>query len=142
MERLLCSRSDARQAFSSMCRDFGGRPRFSKILTQRNLHQCTRLDSLSNPTPRFDLDSVYGRGPATSRISIAPLGLRLAQGWEVTGSPGLQVCDLPPNGEPARAIRGDPRNDQNVVVSQLHGMSARFHNRMVDVLSGGDPANG
>ena len=31
--------------------------------------------------------------------------------------------------EPARAIIGDPRNDENALVSQLHGLFVRFHNR-------------
>lgn len=32
--------------------------------------------------------------------------------------------------DPARAIIGDPRNDENVMVSQLHASMLRFHNRL------------
>ena len=36
-----------------------------------------------------------------------------------------------PAGQPARAIIGDPRNDENVLVSQLQGLFFRFHNRLI-----------
>jgi hypothetical protein len=39
------------------------------------------------------------------------------------------------DGDPARAIIGDPRNDENVMVSQLQASMLRFHNRMAAVLS-------
>src|SRR5262245_62197902 len=32
------------------------------------------------------------------------------------------------------AAIGDPRNDENVIVSQLHQAMLRFHNRVVDLL--------
>jgi hypothetical protein len=32
--------------------------------------------------------------------------------------------------KPARALIGDPRNDENVIVSQLQGLWHRFHNRL------------
>src|SRR5262249_25107178 len=35
-----------------------------------------------------------------------------------------------------RAIIGDPRNDENVIVSQFHGMMIRFHNRVVSLHPG------
>src|SRR4030095_2809586 len=31
---------------------------------------------------------------------------------------------------PRRALIGDPRNDENVIVSQFHGLFLRFHNRL------------
>ncbi len=43
------------------------------------------------------------------------------------GSPNAQ--DLPRFRE--RALIGDPRNDENSIVSQLQGLFLRFHNRMV-----------
>src|SRR5205085_4135208 len=36
-----------------------------------------------------------------------------------------------PNG-PKRAIIGDKRNDENVIVSQLHSALLQFHNKLVD----------
>ncbi len=32
--------------------------------------------------------------------------------------------------DPARALIGDPRNDENVIVSQLQGLWHRFHNKV------------
>jgi hypothetical protein len=90
-------------------------------------------------TPRFDLDSVYGRGPGDQPYLYAD-GLRFLHGEALTGSAlghALAAKDLPrsrpeaahPNGQ-ARAIIGDPRNDENVIVSQLHGLMLRFHDKL------------
>lgn len=77
-------------------------------------------------TPRFDLDSVYGRGPDDQPYlyddKIFALGDPLTG-----GQPNAQ--DLP-RSRTGRAIIGDPRNDENVIVSQLQGLFLRFHNRV------------
>jgi hypothetical protein len=79
-------------------------------------------------TPAFDLDNVYGRGPADQPYMYdGPkkflLGKPLANG----------APDLPRNNAtPARALIGDPRNDENTIVSQLQGLMLRFHNRYAD----------
>ncbi|MGC4036108.1 MAG: peroxidase family protein [Chitinophagaceae bacterium] len=39
-----------------------------------------------------------------------------------------------------RAIIGDPRNDENVIVSQLQATFIRFHNRVANVLKKKDPS--
>jgi len=39
--------------------------------------------------------------------------------------------DLPRNSQKT-ALVGDPRNDENLIVSQLHLALLRFHNRVVD----------
>jgi len=106
-------------------------------------------------TPRFDLDSVYGRGPDDQPYLYADnrsflLGLPLS-GAEGSSADGTHSADgdlwanpnardlvrnrpLPAEGQldtdRARAIIGDPRNDENVIVSQLQGMWHRFHNRL------------
>src|SRR6202044_1902264 len=36
------------------------------------------------------------------------------------------------NAKPARALIGDPRNDENSIVSQFQCLMLRFHNRLVD----------
>ncbi|PWC51717.1 hypothetical protein TSA6c_17365 [Azospirillum sp. TSA6c] len=81
-------------------------------------------------TPRFDLDSIYGRGPADQPYLYAD-GLRFVLGNKVSQAPERAGPDLPRNPF-ARAIIGDPRNDENLVVSQLHGLFLRFHNHVVD----------
>jgi hypothetical protein len=96
-------------------------------------------DALVNfRTPRFDLDSVYGRGPDDQPYLYRADGIRMVQGRPLTGHPNdAKTRDLPRNspadGEPKRALIGDPRNDENVIVSQLHGTMLRFHNRMADL---------
>lgn len=89
-------------------------------------------------TPRFDLDSVFGRGPDDQPYLYRADGIRLLQGRPLTGNPqDPKTRDVPRNnpvdGEPKRALIGDPRNDENVIVSQLHGSMIRFHNRMADL---------
>ena len=101
-------------------------------------------------TPRFDLDSLYGRGPADQpylyRSGLGPAphptlgfdqrGVMFLAG-ENRGDPadpaqapfaGPDVC----RGSEGRAVIGDPRNDENLIVSQLHSTLLRFHDRMVE----------
>jgi hypothetical protein len=81
-------------------------------------------------TPAFDLDSVYGRGPDDQPYMYNGRGLLL--GRAVGGGSDVNATDLPRNGAtPAVALIGDPRNDENAIITQLHGLFLRFHNRMV-----------
>lgn len=92
-------------------------------------------------TPRFDLDNVYGRGPDDQPYLYSD-GLHFNLGRPLTGAAhNPHARDLPrsnptataTNPDPAkRAIIGDPRNDENVIVSQLQGLFLRFHNRLAD----------
>lgn len=88
-------------------------------------------------TPRFDLDCLYGRGPDDQPYLYESDGLRMLLGRPLTGNPhDPKTRDLPrnapPAGSPRRALIGDPRNDENVIVSQLHATFLRFHNRIAD----------
>lgn len=56
-----------------------------------------------------------------------PLGETLADG---TAPPD---CDVPRTSD-STAIIGDPRNDENVIIAQLHAIFLRFHNRVADQL--------
>jgi hypothetical protein len=83
-------------------------------------------------TPAFDLDNIYGRGPDDQPYMYDKDGKTFLLGEALTGSK-FQVTDLPRNtAEPPRALIGDPRNDENTIVSQLQGLFHRFHNRMVN----------
>jgi len=79
-------------------------------------------------TPAFDLDNVYGRGPGDQPY-LYDNGPKFLLGDPLkNGAP-----DLPRNNAlPRRALIGDPRNDENSIVSQLQGLFLRFHNRAVD----------
>ncbi|MFL6374452.1 MAG: peroxidase family protein, partial [Pyrinomonadaceae bacterium] len=94
-------------------------------------------------TPRFDLDNIYGRGPDDQPYLYQGDGVKLLLGRPLTGNDDPASCDLPRNNPDEgggtsgrrRALIGDPRNDENVIVSQLQALMLRFHNHMVDVLS-------
>jgi hypothetical protein len=96
----------------------------------------SQVDPVTIPnfrTPAFDLDSVYGSGRRASphlydRTSPDGIKLLIDEGW---------TKDVPRNSQDI-AIIGDPRNDENLIVSQLHLAFLKFHNAVVDeVLSGG-----
>ncbi len=98
-------------------------------------------------TPRFDLDALYGQGPDASPFLYewrdrARRGVRLLEGRnpeaDEDGDP-LERRDLQRNRQ-GRAVIGDPRNDENVLVSQLHHAFVRFHNNVVEHVAGASPA--
>ncbi len=109
------------------------------------LDPVSSLDRQNDPdslvdfrTPRFDLDCVYGRGPEDQPYLYRSDGVRMLLGRRLTGNEqDKNSRDLPriaSGAEPRRAVIGDPRNDENVIVSQLHASFLRFHNRVADVL--------
>jgi len=107
-------------------------------------------------TPRFDLDNVYGRGPddqpylyAQARPDDKPDRQKLLVGANgaITGGamPKKAEPDLPRNRDASLddattdvfsrkrvALIGDPRNDENIIVSQLQLAVIRFHNAQID----------
>ena len=96
-------------------------------------------------TPKFDLDNLYGRGPQDQPYLYQDMstvgnadpddGIKLIEGKPI--GPDNQH-DLP-RAENNRAIIGDPRNDENKIISQLQATFIRLHNRTVDwIRSGSD----
>jgi hypothetical protein len=104
-------------------------------------------------SPMLDLDSVYGKGPAVDAFLYTPpapgepasafrmlLGTNLQSG---VGGPGGAAAaagmiahndrDVPRTSA-LTAIIGDPRNNENLIVSQLHFAMLKFHNAIVDSL--------
>jgi Animal haem peroxidase len=94
-------------------------------------------------TPALDLDSLYGSGPEDQPYLYTfkngeprkfQLGRELFEG---VGGRAI-AHDLPrhtwedEDGIHHRALIGDKRNDENVIVSQLHGIFLKFHNRLAD----------
>jgi hypothetical protein len=78
-------------------------------------------------TPRYDLDSLYGRGPASDPAFYDPADpAKLALATNGNG-----VLDVRRDGN-GRAIIPDPRNDENLIIVQLHKAFVQFHNRIVD----------
>lgn len=91
-------------------------------------------------TPRFDLDSVYGGGPGQSpelyNLSSGFIKLRVEAipGSEDFSRNGTVRFDLPRDPATQTAFLGDRRNDENVLLSQLHVAMLMFHNEVTDRL--------
>lgn len=90
-----------------------------------------RLGNLRSP--RFDLDSVYGQGPVGSPFAYRMP--RRSSGAHLRGSFLLSVNrsgedDLSRSVQGAAAIP-DHRNDENVLVSQVHLAIQKAHNRIL-----------
>lgn len=99
-------------------------------------------------TPSLELDSVYGLGPSTQ-----PYLYQLAGGFspqelfaigstnsQPGGGDGSIKPSLPndlPRAASGLAIIGDPRNDENLIVAQLHLAFLKFHNKIVEGLKNG-----
>lgn len=89
-------------------------------------------------TPTLDLDCIYAGGPETNPYMYHDTG-------PFAGAKLLTGADMPEYGDPkwaklrkfdllrspnSRAIIGDPRNDENRIVSQLQLAMINFHNHM------------
>jgi len=100
-------------------------------------------------TGTLDLDSLYGQGPTNDPNAIVPYAGDKLRPGKVTALNGQVKPILRPPGkdddndlprEPRaadpthdRAARiGDPRNDENTIVAQLHLAFLRAHNALVD----------
>lgn len=102
-------------------------------------------------TPALDLDSLYGPGAALTpyfferdsrgRITAKLLLGTAAASGDGAGTPiaALPGHDLPRN-HVGRAIIGDERNDENLLVAQTHVALLRFHNAVVDWVKARRPA--
>lgn len=90
-------------------------------------------------TAAFDLDSVYGNGPlGSSQFYDQSSGdikfkVEAIPGSEAVSRKGAVRYDVPRDVNNT-AIIGDSRNDENVIISQLHLAMLRFHNAVVDHL--------
>ena len=84
--------------------------------------------TINGRTPYFDLDSIYGNGPSGSAALYDPLDpakLKVESGG---------LFEDVPRDLNERALLGDARNDENVILSGIHAAFLLFHNRAVDEL--------
>jgi hypothetical protein len=92
-------------------------------------------------TPDLDLDSVYGGGPGrTPHLYRLPY-LRVGRLISPEGAqPRFDLFRTKssrydgPSGGDAVALLGDPRDDENIIIAQLHAAFIAFHNRTADIL--------
>jgi hypothetical protein len=100
-------------------------------------------DALSDPlaiqnfrTPALDLDSLYGAGPvAQPYLYSREDSDQFAIGQTRRGRGDPTIPEGMPNDLPRAsslfALIGDPRNDENLVVQQLHLLFLKFHNKII-----------
>jgi Animal haem peroxidase len=95
--------------------------------TPLDLQQADPDATVNFRTPRYDLDVLYGRGPTSDPQFYDPADpAKLLLRPNVNG-----VLDMP-RGSDGRAIMPDRRNDENLIIIQLHKAVAQFHNKIVD----------
>lgn len=95
-------------------------------------------------SPSLDLDSLYETPPGKPELKAADgihmrLGATQSTGAAQPTPPFGQVSakdyprhDVPRNGVTGAAEIGDPRNDENLIVQQIHNVFLRFHNAVAD----------
>ena len=115
-------------------------------LTPLDLQKADPLGIQNFRSPALDLDALYGPGPqlapymyARDPSSFAMTGKlligRAAQSPNIGG--GGQIPALPndlPRSNEGRAVIGDERNDENLLVAQTHLSLLKFHNKVIDML--------
>ena len=105
--------------------------------------QTSQLGTPQNPllspntrTPALDLDSVFGGGPGLRpdlyvQNADGSVGPKLKLG---TGGVHEDVPRVPNGDGSYRALLGDPRNDESVIIAGLHCAHILFYNRVLDEL--------
>ncbi len=94
------------------------------------------LRSPNTRTPALDLDSVFGGGPGLRPDLYMPNPDGSAGPKLKIGSGGVHE-DVPRVGSAdgtSKALLGDPRNDENVMIAGLHCAHILFYNRVLDEL--------
>jgi hypothetical protein len=95
--------------------------------------------------PALNLDSVYGNGPGRpDEDGEVPYdGIKLRAGnLTVLNIPIFAAVpggDLPRVAATGKARIGDSRNDENLIIAQLHLAFIRFHNKVVDWVIANEP---
>ena len=119
-----------------------------------NLDTKVNANTIANMrTPALDLDNVYGRGPALDPHMYVfpnsgnPTAIKMLLGENRNTGPGgpggtggiggMQTqtdFDVPRMPGTLTAAIGDPRNDENLIVSQFQHAMLKFHNNVVNML--------
>ncbi|MBD2743383.1 heme peroxidase family protein [Coleofasciculus sp. FACHB-1120] len=96
-----------------------------------SLERQTDPESIENfRTPFLELDNVYGSGRAASPHLYDKTTGGIKFLIEKLGGEGSKD-DLPRNSQ-NMALIGDPRNDENTIISQMQLAFLKFHNHVVD----------
>ena len=114
-------------------------------LTPLDVQASDPLATTNFRSPALDLDSLYGQGPQLAPYmfardpSDARMGAKfvIGEAAESEGGPGGPVPAMPndlPRATNGRAIIGDERNDENLLVAQTHLAFLKFHNAVEETL--------
>jgi hypothetical protein len=95
-------------------------------------------DVLNHRTPFLDLDSLYGRGPfsedsalyETDGVSFKLGGIKTEEG---------QTFDIPLDPSTSQPLLADDRNNENLIIRQVHAIFLKLHNMAVAELRGSVP---
>jgi Animal haem peroxidase len=90
-------------------------------------------------TPAFELDSIYAQGPAGSPFLFdqttddgqTTFLVEPIPGSDAVARDGQPKYDLPRNAQHTPLV-GDPRSDENLVLSQMHLAFLHFHNAVLE----------
>jgi hypothetical protein len=107
----------------------------------RRLHSIVSTIPMRSSTsgPRVSTSMPVRIRSRRSAVHIDADGKRLFFGDDKDFDPRDKRPDLPRNtATPRRALIGDKRNDENVIVSQMHALFLRFRNAVLDTAAGGD----
>lgn len=113
----------------------------STATVKRNDPDDVIVGVVNGRRPQLDLESVYGDGPA-----FAPGAVSEAEDFGLykanlrfnlhSDANGLDLPRLSVGSDAGKAVIADARNDENVIVSQLHAAFLAFHNAIADALPG------
>lgn len=92
-------------------------------------------------SPELELDSLYGKGPRNPESRDMYVGPPTEARFKIGNTSPLPFApadrafpnDLPRDAN-RKAIIGDPRNDENLIVAQTHLLFLKFHNKILDIL--------
>ena len=89
-------------------------------------------------TPRLDLDQLYGKDPSRAPHLFDDGRFRLGKTTAATTkrpgpAPAIGLDDLPRTAD-GTAIISDDRDDENLLVAQVHVVFAKLHNRFMTLL--------
>ena len=83
-------------------------------------------------TPRFNLDNCTD-GARRPALHVSRRWDSQLLGEPISGNPFDRGAVQLPRGPNGRALVGDPRDDENRIVAQLHAIFLRFHNGVIDL---------
>ncbi|MGL5011845.1 MAG: peroxidase family protein [Paracoccaceae bacterium] len=119
--------------------------------TPLEVQESDPLATTNFRSPSVDLDSVYGQGPvihphlyqrdpATHRTTAKLLIGRAGESFDPAGGTVPTLPNDLPRNQVGRALIGDERNDENLLVAQTHVLFLKFHNKVVDMLMASRPS--